>query len=84
MPRFLNARDKHVFVVDFLLSGRSPGTLAAERKIEELQALIDYVKADVPDDLAMTDSCLYVRLRRRVTELKIAGLGLNSRPRKKN
>jgi len=73
----MNARDREVFAVQFLLSGKSPAALAVNRQFEEARAVIDYIRADVPDALAMTDPQLYRRLRTRVTELKMAGFGLS-------
>ena len=75
-PDTLNARDREVFAVQFLLSGESPSKLAVERRFEEARAVVAYIRADVPDSLAVTDPQLYLRLRNRVTELKVAGFGL--------
>lgn len=74
----MSARDREVFAIQFLLSGESPAKLAVERRFDEARAVIAYIRADVPDSLAMTDPQLYRRLRNRITDLKIAGFGLNT------
>jgi hypothetical protein len=72
----MSARDKEVFAVQFLLSGESPASLAVKGMAEEARAVIGYIRADVPDSLAMTDPQLYRRLRDRVTDLKMRGYGI--------
>lgn len=72
----MSARDREVFAIQFLLSGESPARLAVERRFDEARAVMAYIRADVPDSLAMTDPQLYRRLRNRITELKMAGFGL--------
>ena len=72
----MNARDREIYAIKFLLSGESPASLAVKGQFEETMAVLAYVRADVPDSLAMTDPQLYRRLRNRVTELKMMGYGL--------
>lgn len=74
----MTPRQRHVFAVEFLLSGRHPAALKDPDNREQLQAVLDFVRNDVPDDLAMTDPCLYRKLRNRITELKLSGIGLRT------
>lgn len=75
----MSARDREVFAIKFLLSGESPASLAVKGLFDEARAVLAYVRADVPDGLAMTDPQLYRRLRNRVTELKMMGFGLGKK-----
>ena len=81
MPK-MSARDREVFAIQFLLSGESPASLAVKGMEEEARAVVAYLRADVPDALAMTAPQLYRRLRERVTELKMRGFGLRMPPQK--
>ena len=76
----MSARDREVFAIQFLLSGESPAALVAGSGFEEEEAdaVIRYIRDDVPDDLAMTDPFLYRALRDRVTQLKLDGYGLKN------
>lgn len=67
------ARQKHIYVVDFLLSGQSLGELVCEGKTEQAKWVIEFSKAGPNPDLAMTDSVLFVRLRDAITKLMIKG-----------
>jgi hypothetical protein len=69
----MTPREKHVFVTQFLLSGRSIGELVAAHQIEEAQAVIEYVRAGPPTDLAMTDPALFKGLRDSITKHMLAG-----------
>jgi hypothetical protein len=61
------------FVRDFLLSGRTPGELLAERRVDEAQAVIEFIHTGPDESMAMTDSVMFVRLREAITKLLIAG-----------
>ena len=69
----MDARERKVFVMDFLLSGKSPGFLFAERKRKEIVWLLDFIRQGPPDSLAMTDPSLFRRLSMRIIELKLNG-----------
>lgn len=66
-------RLQHIFVIDFLLSGDTPGKLLADKKVEEACWVLDYARRGPPPELAMTDSVLFVRLRTAITNLMIKG-----------
>ena len=74
-----SSRDRHVFVIEFLVSGRAPGELLAEKRVEEAKAVIEMIRNDPPMVLAQTDPALYERLCTRITELRIAGWGTQLR-----
>lgn len=61
------------FVRDFLLSGRTPGELLAERRVDEARAIIKYIHIGPDESMAMTDPVMFVRLRAAITNLLIAG-----------
>lgn len=69
----MDAREKHIFAIEFLLSGRMPGELLAERRVDEAEAIIEYIHNGPPESMAMTDPSLFVRLRDAATKLLIAG-----------
>ena len=69
----IRIRDRHVAVIEFLLSGKSPGELLAAKQLDELADILEMVRHDPPAALAQTDPALYRTLRARVTELRIAG-----------
>lgn len=67
------ARQKHIFVIDFLLAGKSIGELLAQKKLEQARWVIDFSRKGPNPELAMTDSVLFVRLRSAITDLMIKG-----------
>lgn len=71
----LKGRNKHIFIIDFLKSGKSPAVLMRQHKIDELQVLRDYIKNGPPSSLALTDPSLFIFLRKRITDLLLAGWG---------
>jgi len=69
----MNSRELHIFVTDFILSGRTPGELLAEKRPEEAQAVLEYVRKGPPLSMAMTDPSLFTRLRDAITQLALGG-----------
>ena len=66
-------REKHVFIIEFILSGKTPGYLLAEKKLEEAKWIVEYIRTGPPSILAMTDPSLFVRLRNSITKLMVKG-----------
>lgn len=69
----MDAREKHIFITEFLLSGRSVGELLANRQTEEAKAVVEYIHTGPPDNMAMTDPVMFARLRAAITKLLMAG-----------
>jgi len=67
-------RDRHVFVTEFLLSGKTIGTLLSQKKVKEAKWVIEYIRAGgPPGELAMTDPSRFTRLREAVTKHMLTG-----------
>lgn len=69
----MDAREQHVFVIDFLLSGKTPGELLAQKKTEEARAVIDFVRTGPDRSLSLTDPSLYARLQNAIIRLHMKG-----------
>lgn len=69
----MNSNEKHIFVVDFLTSGKNPGILLAQKKMEEALLIKEYIRMGPPDSLAITDPVLFARLRSAITQLMLDG-----------
>lgn len=61
------------FVRDFLLSGRTPGELLAERRVAEARAVVEYIHTGPDEEMAMTDPVMFARLRSAITKLLLGG-----------
>lgn len=72
MPE-VSARSKHVFVTEFVLSGKTPAALLVEKKVDEAQWVMEFIRTGPPNDLALTDPQLFVRLRNAITKLMVKG-----------
>ena len=66
-------RNRHTFVIDFLLSGKSPGNLLAERRLQEALWVMSYIRKGPNPEMAMTDPSLFTRLRNAITNLMVQG-----------
>lgn len=67
--------------INFIKDGGVPSSLIRSDP-ELLSAVMLIIKEDAPNDLIMSDPALYRLLRRRVTDLRIAGWLDNSFTRK--
>lgn len=74
-PQLITARDRHAFAINFLRSERLPGELVAAKLTDHLHAVLSMVRDDAPKALEFTDPALYIRLRERITDLRIKGWG---------
>lgn len=73
LPR--SARAAELAARNLILRPKDVPRYFAEGRFEELAALADYLKHDVPRDLAATDPALYRTLREGITELTVMGFG---------
>lgn len=59
--------------VDFILSGQLPGELLSQKNTALARDVMAIIRADAPQQMAMTNPDFYRTLRGRITELRIAG-----------
>ena len=76
----LNGRDRELTVIHLLTHPPAVGEYFAQQKWQELADLADYVKKDVPCELACTDPALFRTLRKAITELHCRGFGSMNAP----
>lgn len=73
-------RKAEMTAIHLLTHPEEIGVYLAQKRFAEVASLADYLKRDVPHELAHTDPALFRTLRKAVTELHIRGYGtLNSR-----
>ena len=76
----VNGRKAEMNAIYLLTHPDQIGVYLAEKRFAEVADLADYVKRDVPLELAHTDPALFRTLRKAVTELHCRGYGaLNGR-----
>ncbi len=78
----VSERDRRAIAIRFLRGDESMGALlkrcagdsaeAKDAKVE-LACVLLTAKSDAPEDLQMTDSTLYRRLRERITDIRMGG-----------
>jgi len=71
----MTPREDHIFVIDFILSGRNPGELLAAKKIDAAVLIKKYINNGPPNSMAMTDPVMFTRLRNAITTLLLNGWG---------
>lgn len=69
------SRANHTFVIDFILSGKTPGELLAQKDVERAKLVVDFIHNGPSRDLALTDPNLYARLQAAIIRLRIKGWG---------
>ncbi|MEM5799939.1 MAG: hypothetical protein QXZ43_04730 [Candidatus Aenigmatarchaeota archaeon] len=71
---FAQARNRHVKVINFLLSGESPAVLVKNKNVVLLHDLVCYIRSGLPNyEMALHDPILFKKLRDRITELILQG-----------
>lgn len=68
-------RDARTVAIQFLRGDDLPSVLTAEKRIDDLKAVLKMIRDDAPRSLEMTDPALYTRLRDRITDLRRRGWG---------
>ena len=69
----MTPRQEHIFIREFILSGKHPGHLLCERKQEKALLIKEYIHTGPPEELAMTDPVAFSRLRNAITKLILNG-----------
>lgn len=73
LPLYNGMRNKHIFVIDFLLSGKTPGDLLFARQTEQARWVVEFIRLGPRPDLALTDARLFAQLRGAITKLMLKG-----------
>jgi uncharacterized protein (DUF1501 family) len=78
----VSSRDRRTLAIRFLRSDETMVSLLrkckgdtdeAQESKKVLACVLLMTKEDAPEDLLMTDSALYQRLRKRITDIRMAG-----------
>lgn len=71
----MQARERYVEVIDFIVSRKDPAELLIEKNLQLLSDLINYIRSGLPNhENALSDPLQYRKIRERITELVLLGL----------